>query len=144
MALNDKQQRFANEYLVDLNATQAAIRAGYAERTAYSQGQRLLKHVEVKSYIESAMKQKNKETIAKQDEVLEMLTAILRGEQKASTLRGVGQGAQTIDEMPPSMNERIKAAELLGKRYGIWQENKVIDVTSSVTFVDDILDDETD
>ncbi len=45
--LNEKQARFADEYLVDLNATQAAIRAGYSAKTAYSQGVRLLKHVEV-------------------------------------------------------------------------------------------------
>ena len=47
MAINPKQQRFVDEYLVDLNATQAAIRAGYSKATAYSQGQRLLKHAEV-------------------------------------------------------------------------------------------------
>lgn len=138
MALNEKQLRFANEYLIDLNATQAAIRSGYAERTAYSQGQRLLKHAEVKFTINELMKKRERETIAKQDEVLETLTAILRGEQKGATLRGIGQGAQTIDEMPPSTNERIKAAELLGKRYGIWQDKQTIDVTSTVTFVDDI------
>ena len=138
MALNEKQLRFANEYLIDLNATQAAIRSGYAERTAYSQGQRLLKHAEVKFTINELMKKRERETIAKQDEVLETLTAILRGEQKGATLRGIGQGAQTIDEMPPSTNERIKAAELLGKRYGIWQDKQTIDVASTVTFVDDI------
>lgn len=49
--INDKQARFVEEYLVDLNATQAAIRAGYSERTAYSQGQRLLKNVEVAAAI---------------------------------------------------------------------------------------------
>lgn len=49
--LNDKQARFVDEYLVDLNATQAAIRAGYSARTAYAQGQRLLKHVEVQKAV---------------------------------------------------------------------------------------------
>lgn len=49
--LSAKQQRFVEEYVVDLNATQAAIRAGYSEKTAYSQGQRLLKHVEVAAII---------------------------------------------------------------------------------------------
>lgn len=52
MALNDKQQRFAAEYLKDCNATQAAIRAGYSEKTAYSQGQRLLKHVEIQQLVQ--------------------------------------------------------------------------------------------
>ena len=47
MALNDKQRRFVAEYLIDLNATQAAIRAGYSKKTAGSQGQRLLTNVEI-------------------------------------------------------------------------------------------------
>lgn len=51
MALTPKQDRFVEEYLIDLNATQAAIRTGYSEKTAYSQGQRLLKHVEVATAI---------------------------------------------------------------------------------------------
>ncbi|MGA4517214.1 terminase small subunit [Solibacillus silvestris] len=139
MALSDKQKRFVDEYMLDLNATQAAIRAGYAERTAYSQGQRLLKKVEVQAYIEERMHSHQKETIAKQEEVLETLTAILRGEEKGATLRGAGKGLQVIDDMPPTTTERIRAAELLGKRYGIWQENKLIDVKSAVTFVDDIV-----
>ena len=144
MVLNDRQKRFADEYIIDLNATQAAIRAGYADRSAYSQGQRLLKNVEVQAYIEERMESHKKETIAKQEEILETLTAILRGEEKGATLRGAGKGLQVVDDMPPTTTERIRAAELLGKRYGIWQENKTLDVRSAVTFVDDILDDDTD
>lgn len=145
MALNDKQRQFAKEYIIDLNATQAAIRAGYAEKTARSQGQRLLTHVDVQGFIQEQMQAKDKETIAKQDEVLELLTAVLRGTESGATLRGVGKGAQMIEyNMPPTVNERMKAAELLGKRYGIWQENKTIELAASVTFVDDILDDEAD
>ena len=79
VALNDKQQRFCDEYLIDLNATQAAIRAGYSKKTAYSQGQRLLKHDEAKTYIEARMAEKEKELIADQDEVLKYLTSVLRG-----------------------------------------------------------------
>tara|TARA_R110000851_G_scaffold5398_2_gene22376 strand:- start:3686 stop:4171 length:486 start_codon:yes stop_codon:yes gene_type:complete len=52
--LNDKQKRFVIEYLIDLNATQAAIRAGYSVKTAYSQGQRLLKNVEIARQIDEA------------------------------------------------------------------------------------------
>lgn len=144
MALNDKQKRFADEYIIDLNATQAAVRAGYADRTAYSQGQRLLKNVEVQAYIEEQMASHQKETIAHQKEILETLTAILRGKEKGATLRSAGKGSQVIDDMPPTTTERIRAAELLGKRYGIWQDNKTIDVRSAVTFVDDILDDDAD
>ncbi|RSY83129.1 terminase small subunit [Sphingomonas koreensis] len=51
MTLNPKQARFAQEYIIDLNATQAAVRAGYSAKTAYSQGERLLKHAEVRAEI---------------------------------------------------------------------------------------------
>lgn len=52
MALNSKQMRFVEEYCVDMNATQAALRSGYSQKTAYSQGQRLLKHAEVAAAID--------------------------------------------------------------------------------------------
>ena len=78
--MTEKRKRFAEEYLFDFNATQAAIRAGYSERTAYSIGQRLLKDVEVARYVEETMEQLKKETIADADEVLQLLTSIARGE----------------------------------------------------------------
>lgn len=69
--LNDKQKQFCKEYLVDLNATQAAIRARYAEKTAYSQGQRLLKNVEVQEYIRELMQKREQRTEITADKVLE-------------------------------------------------------------------------
>lgn len=62
MALTDKQARFVQEYLIDLNATQAAIRAGYSEATAYSQGQRLLKDVEVGRVLDDAKRERMEAT----------------------------------------------------------------------------------
>mgnify|MGYP003368636765 CR=1 FL=1 len=140
MALNDRQKRFADEYIVDLNATQAAIRAGYSEKTARSQGQRLLTNVDVQSYIEERMHSHQKDTIAKQEEILETLTAIMRGDEKGATLRGTGKGRQVIDDMPPTTTERIKAAELLGKRYAMWTEKQQIDGVQQVVIVDDLDD----
>ena len=58
LKLNEKQKMFCEEYIIDLNATQSAIRAGYSEKTAYSIGQRLLKKVEVQIYIDVLMEQK--------------------------------------------------------------------------------------
>jgi phage terminase small subunit len=74
--VNTKQQVFADEYLNDFNATQAAIRAGYAERTAYSQGQRLLKHVEVSEYIQARLS----DITMSAEEVLTRLAEQARGE----------------------------------------------------------------
>jgi len=70
MKLSPKQRRFTEEYLVDLCASRAAIRAGYSPKTAYSQGQRLLKNVEVKKKIDAAMMRRSEQTEIDQDQVL--------------------------------------------------------------------------
>lgn len=76
MALNEKQRRFAEEYLVDLNATQAAIRAEYSPKTAYSMGQRLLKNVEVQAAIQQAIQERSQRTEITQDMVLKELAKV--------------------------------------------------------------------
>ena len=136
MALNDKQQRFYNEYLVDSNATQAAIRAGYSKKTAYSQGQRLLKHVEVNAYIEARMAEKEKELIADQDEVLKYLTNVLRGKSQSEIVVVENIGDFTSEarliQKAPDEKERLKAAELLGKRYNLFSDKMKVDVAMPV------------
>lgn len=140
--LTQKRKRFADEYLIDLNATQAAIRAGYSEKTAYSQGQRLLKDVEVKKYIDRQMEQKDSEMIAGQDEVLKYLTSVLRGESRTDGLVVVrtAKGSDKIKtvEKSPSEKDKLKAAELLGKRYGMFTEKLAVEGDIGVTIVDDI------
>lgn len=136
VALNDKQQRFADEYLIDLNATQAAIRSGYSKKTAYSQGQRLLKHDEVKSYIEARMAEKDKELIADQDEVLKYLTNVIRGKSQSEIVVVENNGDFTSEarriQKAPDEKERLKAAELLGKRYNLFSDKMKVDVAMPV------------
>ena len=74
--LNDKQQRFVDEYLIDLNATQAAIRAGYSAKTAYSQGERLLRHAEVQAALSEAMKARGERTKVDADYVVRRMVEI--------------------------------------------------------------------
>ena len=74
--LTEKQKVFVAEYLVDLNATQAAIRAKYAEKTAYSAGQRLLKDVEVQAAIQREMNRRSERTQITQDNVLNELAKL--------------------------------------------------------------------
>lgn len=121
--LNDRQKRFCDEYLIDCNATQAAIRAGYSPKTAYSAGQRMLKNVEVKSYIDDRLAQLRSEKTADAQEVLEYLTSVMRGEHKEQTLVLCGDGMQEIEDIDVSAKDRLKAAELIGKRYGIFKDN---------------------
>ena len=74
--LTERQEQFCSEYLIDLNATQAAIRAGYKEKTAYSACQRLLKHVEIQKRIQQLKNERSERTEISQDRVLKELAAI--------------------------------------------------------------------
>jgi len=145
--LTRKQQRFADEYLLDANATQAAIRAGYSEKTAYSQGQRLLKNVEVKKYIEEQLERIHNEKIADAQEVMMYLTSVLRGESLSEivVVEGTGDGCSYARRMMklPDERERLKAAELIGKRYGMFTDKVNVEGAIPVVIIDD-LDDEND
>lgn len=117
-----KQRLFCDEYLIDLNATQAAIRAGYSEKTARAMGAENLTKPYIKDYIEGRMTEKESALIADQDEVLKYLTRVLRGESISSVLARNELGGEDVIEKPPDEKERLKAAELLGKRYGIYTD----------------------
>ena len=120
--MTDKQKKFCDEFLIDCNATQAATRAGYSPKSAYSTGQRMLKNVEVKAYIEAHLQELHTEKTADAQEVLEYLTSVMRGEQKEQTLALCGDGMQEIEEIDVSAKDRLKAAELIGKRYGLFKD----------------------
>jgi len=127
MALNEKQKLFFKEYLIDSNATQAAIRAGYSKKTAYSQGQRLLKNVDGQRLLQEMMQQRDRELVADQDEVLKYLTEVLRGKSVAHVLARDEIGADRVIQKPPDEKERLKAAELLGKRYSLFTDKVNVD-----------------
>ena len=147
--LTAKQQRFCDEYLIDLNATQAAIRAGYSKKTAYSIGQENLKKPDIREYIEKRMAEKEAALIADQDEVMRYLTAVMRRELNESVVvtlqsktekwvevEGTGKlKKQTTTEetpavvpIPARLSDAKKAAELIGRRYGIFKDNVKLDV----------------
>ena len=124
--LTAKQQRFVDEYLIDLNATQAAIRAGYSKQTARKIAQENLTKLDIKNRIEERMAEKEKELIADQNEVLKYLTSVMRGRSRASVVvvENIGDYMSQAREMEksPDEKERLKAAELLGKRYGLFDK----------------------
>ena len=136
--LTDKQKRFCEEYLVDFNATQAAIRAGYSNKTAYSIGDENLRKPELKNYIDERIAEKQSQLIATQDEVLQYLTSVLRGEQKEQTLKMAGVGFQEVEEINISTKDRLKAAELLGKAYGAFRDKVDVSGTVPVVIIDDL------
>ncbi len=125
--LTEKQQRFVDEYLIDLNGTQAAIRAGYSAKTANEQASRLLAKANIKTYIDAQLEKISSEKIADAEEVMVYLTSVLRGESESEVVvvEGSGEGYSKARRMgkAPDEKERLKAAELLGKRYSLFKDN---------------------
>jgi phage terminase small subunit len=141
-----KQKRFCDEYLIDTNATQAAIRAGYSEKTAYSIGEENLRKPEIRAYIDERLAEMESKTIASATEVMQYLTSVLRGEETEEVIvvEGMGDGcssARRIDKDVGAM-DRLKAAELLAKRYGLLTDKIGIEgVVPVVISGDDELED---
>ena len=134
--LTGKQKRFCDEYLIDCNATQAAIRAGYSPKTAKQIGQRMLTNVDLKAYIDEQLERIHNEKTADAQEVLEYLTAVMRGQHTEQTLQLIGDGVQKIADIDVSAKERLKAAELIGKRYGMFKDGLNVDLEPVVIIND--------
>lgn len=143
--MTDKQQKFCEEYLIDCNATRA-YKAAYPsvvkDETARVNASRLLTNANVRRYLDERLTQLSEQRIAKAEEILSYLTEVMRGKTMASVLALCGDGCQEIVEKPPDMRERLKAAELLGKRYGLFTDKMDVGGTMSVVIVgDDSLED---
>lgn len=139
--LTEKQKRFCDEYLIDCNATRAAIRAGYSERTAYSIGVENLRKPELKAYIDARLEEIHSAKTADAQEVMEYLTSVMRGESESEVVVVEGQGdgfseARRMNKKPDE-KERLKAAELLGKRFGMFSDRMAAGDTKEISdFID--------
>ncbi len=124
MALSEKQKRFVAEYLVDLNATQAAIRAGYSPKTAYSQGQRLLKKDDVQEAIHKGREEQQSRVNTTADDILRELISV-----------GMRQASDTTDSELRYAN-KIRALELAGKHLGMFDKKANTADTTGSNLVD--------
>lgn len=162
--LTEQQKQFVQELIkTNYNATQAAINAGYSKKTAYAQAARLLKNVKVLEYKEKLLEELKKDSIASIEEILEYYTRVMRREEKESVvvtikekITGMVKNPETgkmekrtiekekaeIVEIPTKISDANKAAEMLGKNFGIWTEKVKIDKEEPITFVEDLPDDE--
>ncbi|MBS4958157.1 MAG: terminase small subunit [Clostridium sp.] len=139
--LTDKQIIFANEYLVDLNATRAYKKAYpnvKKDSVAASAAVRMLRNVKVKNYIDEQLKKIEDESIANATEVMKYLTSVMRNEltEEVVVVEGEGEGyssARTVKK-DISAKDRNKAAELLGKRYRLFVDKIEADVNQTVVF----------
>lgn len=122
--LTEKERIFADEYIKTTNATQSAIKAGYAENSASVTGSKMLRKPKVRQYIDTVMNERSKNTIATADEVLEYLTKVMNGEEK---------DAFGLDA---SIADRTKAAELLGKRHMLFTEKVKLDAEIEIDISD--------
>ena len=142
MKLTIKQKKFADEYIINGNATESAIKAGYSERYAGQNADKLLKNTNIKTYIGERMQTLEDKAIAKQDEILRYLTSVMRGESKSAVVvvEGTGEGCSDarVVYKPPDEKERTKAAELLGKRHSLWTEKLDIEGGLTINFVEDV------
>lgn len=145
--LTDKQIIFANEYLIDLNATRAYKKAYpniKKDSVAAVNGNRLLRNAKVKNYIDEQLKKIEDESIANATEVMKYLTSVMRNEltEEVVVVEGEGEGCSSarIVKKDISAKDRTKAAELLGKRYRLFTEKIEVDGVQQVQIVDDIDD----
>lgn len=114
-----KQKKFADEYIISGNAYQAAIKAGYSKNYAKAQSKKLLDNVGIKSYIDKKLTKIEEESIAKSKEVLQYLTSVLRGETYDEVYYKTEFGGESLGKVQVQNKDRIKAAELLMKRFGL-------------------------
>lgn len=159
--LTEKQKRFADEYLIDLNATQAAIKSGYSEKTASVQAVRLLRNVNVQQYIQVQIKKREQRTEITQDRVIEELAKIGFSDisdycsveengvsiketasidsKKIGAISSIKQGANGIEV---KLYDKLKALELLGKHLGIFENHDNVDSVEDLQPLAEMLNEE--
>lgn len=129
MGMTEKQKRFCDEYLIDLNGTRA-YKAAYPsvkkDMTAAVNASKMLRNTKVKAYIDEQLQKIRTAKTAEAQEVMEYLTSVMRGESVAEivVVEGTGDGCSSAARMVkhPDEKERLKAAELLGKRYSLFTD----------------------
>ena len=140
--LTEKQKRFCDLYIKLGNATEAAVRAGYAQKSAYAVGAENLRKPQLRGYIDARLAELESARVADAKEVLQYLTAVMRGEKDEEVVvtEGVGEGCSEARTMTKKMGGRdqVKAAELLAKRYGLLTDNVNVSGEGVVQIVDNI------
>lgn len=143
--MTDNQKKFADEYLIGCNATRA-YKVAYphvkSEGAAMSGASRLLRNVKVKTYIDEQLEKISSEKIADTQEVLKYLTSVMRGEttEEVVIVEGYGDGCSSARKVEKDVGakDRLKAAELLGKRYGLFTDKVNVEGSAKVVIVDDL------
>lgn len=136
--MTPRQQKFCDEYLISGNATDAAIKAGYSPKTAKQTGSENLAKPDLRAYIDEQLEKLHSAKIADAEEVMKYLTSVMRGEHTEQVLKLAGDGFQTITDIDVSAKDRLKAAELVGKRYGLFTEKVGLEGAVPVVIQNDL------
>jgi phage terminase small subunit len=140
--LTEKQERFCREYIIDLNAKQAAIRSEYSVKTAESQGSYLLSNPKVQDYVSVLLKSKDDKLIATSDEVLKLLTQFCRGEEveECIIIEGQGDGISEARKVAKKIvpRDRLKAMELMAKYHKLMENGSNNDKDDIPKIIEDI------
>ena len=137
--LNEKQKAFADYYVESLNATESYQRAYECSyNTARTNGARLLTNANIKKYIDDTMEAKDESRIASQDEILQILTDIARGITEEEVVSFTPMGGELRTTKKPSIKDRMKASELLGKRYRLFVDKVEMEGSKGVSINIDI------
>ena len=134
--ITPKKQRFAEEYLVDLNATQAAIRAGYSGKTAYSQGDRLLKDVEVRKLIDYAMSKRSERTQITAERVLQELARVAFFDPRR--LLNADGSPRPINELDDDTAAVLAGMDIHEEYFGSGEDRQFIGYTKKVKVSDKV------
>ena len=133
--LNEKQKAFADHYVESLNATESYMKVYECSyNTARTNGARLLANTNIKNYIDEVMSAKDESRIASQDEILQILTDIARGVTEEEVVQFSQLGEELRTTRKPTIKDRMKASELLGKRYRMWIDKVEANVNQQVIF----------
>lgn len=123
--MTEKQMLFCEEYLKDLNGTRAYLEVYKnvkSDRVASACASKLLAKANIRSYIDKRLEEIHDEKTADAKEVIEYLTSVMRGESQSEVLYLCGSGRQEVIKKKPEERDRLKAAELIGKRYGLFTD----------------------
>ena len=136
MKLNARQKSFCEFYVASGNATESAIKAGYKEKYAGVNADKLLKNTNISKYIKEITEEHTNNRIAKAEEILKFLTATLRGEvTEEVVVGGFGKSATEKISKNVDLKDRLKAAELLGKRYRLFTDKVEVEGVMPVMIV---------
>ncbi len=135
MSLTPKQARFIEDFLIDLNATQAAIRAGYSQKTAEQQGARLFRNVKVAAAIQEAQEARSERTKIDQDWVIKRLVGVYEASMEARPVLDKNGDEKGFTFNPTAAN---RALELIGKHKGMFIDRKLIGLKN----IEDMTEDE--